>query len=184
MGNLAEDGAGAIDRERVLSGAWRTKAPILRFAAWFLAIFLPLNVLYTTHVLESGVFQTYLAWIARTTGWVLSLLGTDSQVVGTEVRSSLFSIRIIGGCDGLQPCALFFSAIAAFPARLRAKLLGLLVAIPLLLLFNLARIVFLFYAGRSYPDLFDLLHTDVWQALFVGFSLFLWIAWARWASRR
>ena len=48
---------------------------------------------------------------------------------------------------------------------------------------NLFRIVSLFFVGAYFPKVFHMVHVDGWQALFILITLFLWIAWARWALR-
>jgi hypothetical protein len=43
--------------------------------------------------------------------------------------------------------------------------------------------VTLFYTRIHFPKLFEVMHVEVWQGLFICLSLVLWIAWALWATR-
>ena len=47
----------------------------------------------------------------------------------------------------------------------------------LLFLLNLVRIISLFLTGVYYPDLSDVMHTEVWQVVFILAAVLLWAAW-------
>jgi exosortase/archaeosortase family protein len=91
------------------------------------------------------------------------------------IFSPAFSISIARGCDAIEAMALFASALLAFPARWRPKLIGLLGGIVALFLLNIIRIVTLFLTGVYFPKAFEIMHLDVWQALFLLFAVGLWI---------
>jgi exosortase/archaeosortase family protein len=160
------------------------KRPILRFAAIFAALIIPLNVFYYAYYEHSDAFHSYLSLNARISAAALRCLGTPARAYDLAVRSPRFGLTVAQGCDAIQPSVLFLCAVLASPVALRLKLLGLLLGVPALLVLNLVRIVTLFYTGVYYPSLFEMMHIDVWQAIFIVLALLFWITWARWAKGR
>jgi len=50
---------------------------------------------------------------------------------------------------------------------------------------NLVRVISLFYVGIYFSmKTFDIMHHDVWQAVFIILSIFAWALWAVWAVRK
>jgi len=101
-----------------------------------------------------------------------------------ELHGPGFSLSIERGCDAIHPSALFVAAVLASPVALWTKLPGCLAGTFVLMALNLLRIVSLFYAKIYWPRAFDVLHVEVWQALFILLAVLLWAAWAAWALRR
>jgi exosortase/archaeosortase family protein len=93
-------------------------------------------------------------------------------------------MKIAVGCDGLQPIALYCFAVIASPIPWRFKLPGLLAGTVALLALNVVRIVTLFWTGIHAPRIFEMLHIDIWQTIFIIAALLLWILWALWAMKR
>lgn len=121
--------------------------------------------------------------IARTSGYVLAVLGYDITINGASIYSPRFSVKIVRGCDAVEAIALYVCAVLAFPLPLLKRLPGMIAGTLLLLILNLIRIVSLFLIGVYSPRMFNLMHIDVWQALFIFFALLLWILWLLWATR-
>jgi exosortase H (IPTLxxWG-CTERM-specific) len=117
-------------------------------------------------------------WTARTTAWALKMLGANGKVEGTLVTSSLYTVKIIFECTAVFPCLIFLAAVAAYPSSWKQKLLGIGVGIPILLVFNLLRLLSLFYIGHWFPDYFEMAHLLVWQSLMLFFTVLLWLLWA------
>lgn len=53
-----------------------------------------------------------------------------------------------------------------------------------LLLLNVVRIVSLYYSGVYCPRMFEVLHVDLWQPVFILLPLVLWLMWVRWSLRQ
>lgn len=121
--------------------------------------------------------------IARITGHVLAILGWDVTVIGNSIRSPGFSADIVRGCDAVEAIALYVCAILAFPLPFLKKLIGLTVGALLLLVLNLVRVVSLCMIAAHSRRMFDVMHIDVWQAIFIFFAVLLWILWLLWATR-
>lgn len=160
----------------------KSKGPVLRFLgglgllmALFYALYVPLT--------QTGLFSSYLETLAGICGVILSVLGQNIDVAGQSISSDTFSLKVVGGCDGLEATALFVAAVVASPVALRRRLWFLLVGIPVFAAINLLRIVSLFYVGLYRPDLVDTIHLDVWPGILIVLVLSCWLAWARWAWR-
>jgi exosortase/archaeosortase family protein len=137
-----------------------------------------------TDLYKQRVFHPYLALNAELSGGILVMLGQDDiDTRGTSISSPKFSLSIGRGCDGMEPMSLFVAALLAFPAPWILRLPAILICLPLLAAFNLVRIVSLYFVGAYYPSLFDAMHADVWQVLYILFGVALFALWLAWATR-
>ena len=101
--------------------------------------------------LMGGWMQVFAGWTARSKGIVLNLMGFGASVDGTILRTSDFAANIVTECTAVGPLIVFLGAIVAYPATLRAKTIGAILGIVVLMGVNLGRIVSLFWIGTSYP---------------------------------
>lgn len=128
--------------------------------------------------LMGGWMQVFAGWTARSTGIVLNLMGFGASVDGTILRTSDFAANIVTECTAVGPLIVFLGAIVAYPATLRAKTIGAILGIVVLMGVNLGRIVSLFWIGTSYPQYLDLAHLLVWQTAIIVLAIVLWLFWA------
>jgi exosortase/archaeosortase family protein len=84
---------------------------------------------------------------------------------------------IIPECTGLYTSIIYFSIIAAYPARVVEKLIGLAIGLPAIHVLNLIRMVFISWIIYTRPGLFELFHGYLWQAGFLIFMILLVIFW-------
>ena len=154
----------------------------------FLAIFAFLMGLYylasTTRYAQDTVFPSYLRLNARAAGAILGFCGYDITVTGQTIAEPRFAVQIGRGCDAVQPSALFVSAVLASPVALSASLPAAIVGTIVLMTINLIRIMTLLLTGIYTPKLFDIMHLDVWQALFIFLAILFWALWASQLARR
>jgi exosortase/archaeosortase family protein len=108
---------------------------------------------------------------------ILNLLGQGTSSGGETIFSPAFSISVARGCDGVEAMAIFAAALLSFPIPWRKKIPGVFIGIFLLFLLNLIRIVSLFLTGVYYPSLSEVMHTEVWQVVFILAAVALWAAW-------
>jgi len=155
---------------------WRK--PEARFLILFLTI---LGVSFSVVALRqvNDAFVTpYTAIIARMSGFVLRLFGEKAVVTGCVVSSPRFAVTIYNGCNGLITSLIFISGVLAFPAKISAKLIGVIGGLLTIQLINLVRIVSLFYIGVFLPQHFNDAHIFIWQSLVIIAGISLWIVWA------
>jgi exosortase H (IPTLxxWG-CTERM-specific) len=146
----------------------------LLFSYFVALLYLGLH-LQTSHVLLA---ESFPAFTARCVAGMLRLFGQDAVTVGqtVSVRGGM-AFQIIYQCSGLFLMAIFAAAVLAYPARVREKLLGLSLGLPILFGANVTRLAALGVVGRFYPAYFDVSHEYLWQGIFVVFVLFLWAQW-------
>lgn len=160
------------------------RRPVLRFVLLFVVLMAGFYVATSMSWYRHGVFPMYLNLNANVSAMTLRWLGEDARALDVNVRSPRMALSIRAGCDAIEPTMMFTAAILAFPAAWKAKLIGVLIGTPLLLLLNLLRILSLYYIGIHAPNWFETAHVDVWQPAYILIALFGWIAWVMWAARK
>lgn len=148
----------------------------------FLARFLGLLVLFYLAIanqpVNDAIIVPFTSWIAAVSGGLLNALGETVEVDGTQIRAPGFAVNIENGCNGIETVLLFGSAVLAFPAPWRRRLLGLLLGFLAIQALNFVRVVTLFWIGLHRPALFNSSHTVLWQSLVVLFGVLLFLFWA------
>ena len=153
----------------------------------FLALFGVLMIAFYTFtqfpVFKEKIFPWNVQVNAVVSNWILNVLQQDTRVEGTKILSSKFIVDIHRGCDALEPIAFFVFALLAFPAPFKRKIIGIVAGVILLFGLNLVRIVSLYLMGLKSEKLFEFMHADVWQVLFILVAIVLWGIWSFWATQ-
>jgi archaeosortase B (VPXXXP-CTERM-specific) len=153
-----------------------------------------------------GLFALYLALIAVGYPWLtkralsaveaitaatamigtglLSLVTEEATRSGSLMQLGTFGVLIIEECTGIFEMLIFMAAVLAYPTSWRDKLLGFAMGIPLLYLFNLARIIVLLWVGRYHNELFEFMHIYFWQATLILMITSVWLLWILKVVRR
>jgi exosortase H (IPTLxxWG-CTERM-specific) len=150
----------------------------LLFLARFVALLLGFYFVVASHPVNDAVIVPFTAGVARICAVILSAIGENVAVAGTEIRSGDFAVNIENGCNGVEAALLFGSAILAFPAPWRRRALGLVTGFAAIQALNFVRVVSLFWIGAHRPVLFSSSHTVLWQSAVVLFSVLLFLFWA------
>lgn len=143
-------------------------------------VVLIVGLYYVISLLDDAVLEP----TAQACGWLLSWIGQDVAVYGALIRGPETRFEIVGECTAIFPAVLLVSGILAFPAGLRAKLVGVLTFLPAVLLLNQVRLLTLWFVQRHAPDAFDLVHVYVWQPLMVVLVVALFVIWLEWLVPR
>ena len=161
------------------------KRPVLRFVLVVVGLMVVFNVAFYYWISKGRLFEGYLALNADAGAVILNAFGENARAMGTSLSSSRYALDIKLGCDGLQASVFFAIAVVASPCgvAMLARMPVMLLGMSFLLLFNLVRIVSLYYTGIYFPNLFEIMHVDVWQPVFIFLPLFLWVMWARRVER-
>ncbi|MEO5360492.1 MAG: exosortase H [Nitrospirota bacterium] len=108
----------------------------------------------------------------------LNVLHQKSTFTGSVItiaphvnKSHTFSMDIMFGCNGIEAMLIYASAVAAFPASWKRKLLGITSGVVLIHIGNILRITSLGLIGLYYPNLFDYFHVYVLQGMMIAFAL-------------
>ncbi len=166
-------------------GRWyEGKKPVFRFVFLFAVLMGLFELFCMTSWVRDVAFPWYLKWNASASGGILDIFEDSVIVAGKSISvPGRYALSIERGCDAIEPSALFCAGVLAFPASLLSKLPGMLIGTLCLMVLNIFRIVSLFYIGVYFPRAFDIMHVDVWQALFVFLAILFWVLWALWATR-
>lgn len=116
---------------------------------------------------------------------ILNLLGQGTKALNQTVDGDAFSVNIKQGCDAIAPMLLYFSAVVLYPISAKWKWQGVLGGFAVLFLLNIFRIVTLYLSG-AYGSIgfFDFMHVEFWQVLYIILTVFVWLVWIRWASKK
>lgn len=152
---------------------------LLKFGLCVIAFY----IFFSTEAYNTYVFEPVVHVNAVLASKFLNLVGFETVTSGTIISGHGFSVSISVGCDGIEPTFLFITAVLIFPMLWSKKIIGILVGTFFLMTLNLVRIISLFWAGIYNQRLFDILHVEVWQFLFIIAALFTWLVWAQWALK-
>lgn len=156
---------------------WRLRSPLLKFVGFFLAFMLLFYLFYTSKWFQEGPLSFIMNIDANISSFLLNIFGMGTTAIGDTVSSNQFSVDIESGCDGIEAIAIFTGAVVAYPKPARFKYKGILMGIGFLLLMNIVRIVTLFVTGVHFPKLFDIMHVEVWQVIFIVLAIACWLVW-------
>jgi exosortase H (IPTLxxWG-CTERM-specific) len=154
------------------------------FLVRFVVLLAVFYFLVAWNPVNDAVIVPFTAGIAHVSAAVLNLFGAGVTVAGTQIRSGSFAVGIENGCNGVETALLFGSAVLAFPAPWKRKLLGMALGFAAIQLVNLVRVVSLFWIGAHRPDLFSASHTVIWQSVVVLCGVLLFLLWAAREQRR
>jgi exosortase H (IPTLxxWG-CTERM-specific) len=155
-----------------------TNRRTLRFLGLFALIFAVCYFVFgIAPGVRAGLIEPYTRLLARAVAIVVSLLGDAAVAQGTAVQSQRFLLNIAMGCDGVEASSLFLAGVLAFPTSCRARLIGLVLGLPLIHAINLLRLVGLYYAGVFLPSVVEEVHVYVAQTVVILLSTAILIFW-------
>jgi exosortase H (IPTLxxWG-CTERM-specific) len=152
--------------------------PRIAFVAKFVAALLILYAVIALNQVNDAVIVPFTEIVAR--GSAVLLRGIEGGVTtqGTVMLSSRFALDVRNGCNGVEATILLVAAILAFPATLRSRIIGLVVASIAIELLNIVRLSSLFWLGEHYRKVFDLFHVAVWQSLIILAAISMFVLWS------
>lgn len=181
---MSDTPAGSPPGERLPAGApsgGRLRSALSHygyvFMYWLIFVGILGGMAYANEKYPALVEVHFSRWTAQGTGWIMRLLGMGGAVHGIEIVNPYCRFIIIGECTAYYPMGIFVAAVMAYPCRIIQKLVGFAWGLPVILLFNLLRLVTLCYVFRMYPTFFDAVHILVWQSLMIFFTILIWVLW-------
>lgn len=162
---------------------WAEKSPIFRFILGFMICVVLFYLLYYSSWFEAKAKAPILAAQAVAAGALLELFGYSVHVVNEVISGTGASVKIAGGCDGLEATALFLSAILVFPLPFKYKWPGILAGFIILSILNVFRIAGLYLTQMHWPEAFDFMHIQGGLYLYSIITILLVLVWADWALK-
>ena len=157
--------------------------PQVLFLVKFFVILLAAYLLIAWNPVNDHVIVPFTAWIARTSGWLLNLMGQGVTMNGTIIGSPKFAVNINNGCNGVEAMLILLASIGAFPAPIKSRAIGLLLGALAIQILNAIRIITLFLIGAHYPQYFDSFHTAVWQIIIILAAIVFFLIWSSRVAR-
>jgi exosortase/archaeosortase family protein len=96
---------------------------------------------------------------------------------GISISGEGFSVKILGNCNAIYETVLLLSAVIAFPALLKEKVVGGVLGTIFIYLLNLLRVVLLYLVGVYAPQFFEESHVYVSQTIFFVMVAIFWLIW-------
>ena len=125
------------------------------------------------------LLKPMLTFLARAVGEILSRTGFAVIILDQKVVfPGVFGIDIANECSAVSQMIIAASAILAYPATPRFRLLGLFLFAVIIFIGNILRLTSLFWIGVRANEYFDFVHFYVWGGLgYIGLLilLFLWM---------
>lgn len=159
---------------------------MLRFFVLFMLLLISLFSLRITKFGTAWVTEPFTGVLADISAFLIKLFDSDVVSYGVIIRSQStgFAVQIAPGCDGIEAVIILVSAILAFPAPWKHRLIGIGIGFVAIQALNLVRIISLFYLGQWNQTWFEWFHLYLWQALIVLDALAVWLVWLRYLPRR
>lgn len=159
---------------------------MLRFFLLFLSILLVLFFVELMHGVQSAVIAPWTSALAHVSAALLQVFDPSARAYGDVIQNihSGVGVQIEPGCNGVEACIVLVSAILAFPARWRYKLLGILLGVVAVEAVNVLRVISLFYLLQWSQPAFEFAHLYLWQALIMLDVLVVWFVWVRFVGQR
>ena len=153
------------------------KNPITRFCLLFLVLLVGFSVLLSQRPVEKLFSTPFTTVIAAQAAWILKVIGMDVYARGIAISGEGFSVEILGNCNAIFETMLFLSAIVAFPASIKEKVIGGGLGTIFIYLLNLIRVVILYLIGVYAPNYFDKSHVYISQTIFIVMVAIFWLLW-------
>ena len=153
------------------------KHPVTRFCLLFLGLLVGFYVILTLALLKNYFSTPVTTLIASQGAFILKLLGLNVYASGINISGAGFSVKILGNCNAILETVLFLSAVMAFPASLKEKMIGGSLGTIFIYLLNLLRVVILYLIGVYAPQHFEESHIYVSQSIFIFLVAIFWLLW-------
>ena len=163
-----------------LAAHWLTIRVVGSFLLLITAFFSILTYEPIVRYVDVGRGLAYLsAWVS----WVVlkglgTVAGFPVRISGTNLGSGEFLVDVSPACSAAVPMMIYMSAVLAYPAARRAKLIGVAIGFGVIYVVNLGRVVGLFLIGLFANQYFHDTHVYVAQALVVCIAVATWLCWA------
>lgn len=182
---MADDHPAPDQTHRSLIARWKRLSPAVRFVVAFLVTLGILSVIYPwLSVRYNAQMLRFMAATASAVGIGLKLLGQSVTVDGRFISAPGMSVEVIEECTGAYEVIIFWVAVVAYPARWRARLIGIVGGMLVLLFINILRMMFLVAVGSRWPSSFQFMHIYFWQATLILMIVSVWILWIKVIANR
>ena len=134
----------------------------LSFVGMALLVFAVLQLIYFQLYIYSPIFYSYLNGCADLSSMLLNLVGEEVVLNGRTLRSPAGpSVTVVEGCDALRIHSVLVAVIIAYQCSIKNKVIGVVVGVGLMYVFNLIRIALLLWIDVYATEWFDVFHHTI-----------------------
>ena len=113
----------------------------VRFGLLFPVLILLSFAALRSDVLTAHLVLPFAALIARLDATVLGLLGAGASLSGTVITGPGVALEVIDKCSAIYEIGIFLSAVIAYPARMRQKMMGAALGSAAIFILGLLRVL-------------------------------------------
>lgn len=161
--------------------------PSIFFLLKFLGLYVIGNVVYGIfiEVWYPGV-DPLTAWVTHQSSFCLNLLGWDTQVLEKGYKATanvLYNGRTVlavyEGCNGVNVMIIYIAFLFAFGPYVKKMWWFIPSGLMVVHLFNLLRIILLFFVTLQMPRFLYFTHKYLFTAILYIAVFFMWVVWIR-----
>lgn len=154
---------------------------MLRFGSVFLLLLLGLFTVELLNPVQAHVITPFTGLIADISAMLIRLFDSNVISYGKIIQSTEngFAVSIEPGCNGVEATIVLIAAVVAFPAPIQYRLYAIIAGFFAIQLFNLARIISLFYIGQWDFGIFEWAHLYIWPVVIMLDVLIIFLIWLR-----
>jgi archaeosortase B (VPXXXP-CTERM-specific) len=124
-----------------------------------------------------GYLHFLVVLITKTTTLLIHLSGLEARTAGNIIYLTNSVWQVSMECTAMMPMLVFTSFLLAYPASVKARIIGFFTGIPLIFSANEARLLMMAVLDRLKPAYSTYFHDYLWQVVFIIMVLFMWIVW-------
>lgn len=159
--------------------------PALRFLLIFLSVYFVLNLVYGIWIERLGNQPDRATqWASEHSAAIVNALGWDAHAVpnpgGPTIRmmnGDRIILNVFEGCNGINVMIVFLAFVLAFGGLLRKMAWFIPMGLMAIHLFNLFRILLLYFLANSNSTYFYYFHKYLFTAVIYGVVFLLWWLW-------
>jgi exosortase/archaeosortase family protein len=126
---------------------------------------------------QQYVVAPLLESFAEVASGALNLLGLVAHPAGARIVGPQISVELVKECTGIEASIRLLGAIAVFPTRWRARGMGMLLGLGVMMAINFVRVVSLYWVGTFSSKALDIGHLYVWPVAVILAGLVTLLFW-------
>jgi len=142
---------------------------------FFFAVFI--IIFYILFLIFVDKISFVREFVALNVGFLLNLFGIKAITQNSIISMGNFSMEVIFECTPLFTMLIFFACVLAYPTNKKAKIKGILFWGILIYFIDILRLFSLAIIGKMNPEIFNYIHTYLWQITLIIVILAIWLFW-------
>jgi len=142
---------------------------------FFFAVFI--IIFYILFLIFVDKISFVREFVALNVGFLLNLFGIKAITQNSIISMGNFSMEVIFECTPLFTMLIFFACVLAYPTNKKAKIKGILFGGILIYFIDILRLFSLAIIGKMNPEIFNYIHTYLWQITLIIVILEIWLFW-------